>query len=265
MAVGFAAPAGDGTPRRDRHAARGGGAGEPGHVFERIEAEADRIGDTAVEMRTGEAARLQLIAVEHALPRAEGIHHELRIGGEITHHRRAVCERDIALAGAVGVDAFLLQQIADQGDGVVLRLVEGARVFQSVGGDDLLPAELRAAHAAETAVAPGSAPAGIAALQHHRLDAVFLGEVIGGGKPGIAAADDRDIRLDVTLQRRVFRRRFGDGIPPPARHRRRGIERGRVVEVFHRGLADHIDLAHGLVDAAGAFPVLAGRRRWCPA
>ncbi len=81
---------------------------------------------------------------------------------------------DVAFAGAIGIDAFRRQEVADQVDGVFLRLMEGARVLEAVGGDDLLPAELRAAHAAEAAIAPGSAPAGISALQHHRLDAVIL-------------------------------------------------------------------------------------------
>ena len=62
------------------------------------------------------------------------------------------------------------------------------------------PAALVAKHG-HAAVASARAPAGIVRFQHHGFDA-RPGEVVRGGEPGEAAADDGDVGLDIVLESR---------------------------------------------------------------
>ena len=134
----------------------------------------------------------------------------------------------------VAIDAVAADALLQQPHAVHRHVPGAARVLAAELALDRLLAVAAVAHDRLAAIAPGSAPARIGALQHHRLDAVFLGQMIGCGESGIAAADDRDIGLDIAFERRVFRRRRRDRSAPPARHRRAYVERGGVIEVFHQ-------------------------------
>ncbi len=90
--------------------------------------------------------------------------------------------------------------------------------------------EAAAADAAEAAIAARCAPAYVAGLQHAHVGVVIPCQVVGGGQPGIAATDNRDVAGLVCLQRRRReRRRWRRGFPI-ARLRRREVVQIVVVK-----------------------------------
>src|SRR5699024_5099478 len=89
------------------------------------------------------------------------------------------------------IDLFLLSQVLDGRDGILLHREEAARLFRAKAADHRFIGKLCTADTAETAIAPGSAPAGLSGLEHPHREMVVPLQMQGGRQTGVASADNR--------------------------------------------------------------------------
>ena len=128
-----------------------------------------------------------------------------------------------AFALQADIEAFLLCQIPRKIGAGPQILEEAAGLFQAVAGDQFADAELGRRVAQKPAIAARGTPGNRPGFEHHGLDAVVAGEMVGGGKPGIAAADNGDVAGEIGRKlRKVEARR--------ARFPIGGLEGAGVVE-----------------------------------
>ena len=108
----------------------------------------------------------------------------------------------LALARGLDVDPLVGGEAADQRDPGLLgrEELDGGCYAEPLRHDAV--AELAAAEAAKPAIAAGGPPADRPGFEHHGLDPMLPGQMVGSRQAGIAAADDRDLGREVAGQRR---------------------------------------------------------------
>src|SRR3989442_10427964 len=102
-------------------------------------------------------------------------------------------------------------------------LFRSARGLDAPAADALVERHLAHRDEREAAIAAAGAPADAVSFEGHGVEAVRAGEAIGGGEPGVAAADDGDVRAPIAGERGHAGRLRPGGLGPVRRHVRLGI------------------------------------------
>src|SRR4051794_38525411 len=85
-------------------------------IAQRMQSEADRGPQSAMEFGTADAALRQLGALEERGAKTEDGGQEIALGCECVHRPPAVCELELAIAAALGIDRMTADEIRDIGD-----------------------------------------------------------------------------------------------------------------------------------------------------
>ncbi len=202
----------------DLHATLEEDAAQPAGQQRRLDGRGARHEDALAEDGGG-AAGLHAITVDVGeLPwRAESFEVGDRAGPVVAFSRKRV-DAEVPLRREVGVHAVTLAPLPDSGHDLVGGLPDAQRLGRPVPlrqvGEVLPPAVQEAAVAAA-----GSAAADVGLEQGDPRLRSDLAEEIGGPHPGVATADDRDVRCHISEERRRQQCRSfgGEGLPQPPR------------------------------------------------
>ena len=204
-----------------------GGAREPLREFQRMEMPGLGIA-AAAEVDIGADGCGERVAAEPFDGRVAVVAFQLLDIGDLVPDE-APLVRGLDQAGApVAVDAVPGDQALDQRLGFLGELPEVVRVLAA----ELLLQPILVAPLPRVelpAVPPRRAPADLLRFDEGDIDA-GLGQVQRRGQSGVAAADDRDMRLLTARERRKYKRRIGGG----SVERRDVDHRGKVATASQR-------------------------------
>ena len=204
MAVRQLLPAGDLRPAVNDGASLRGGARKAACIVQGMDAEAGVGLQAAEELRSPDAALLQVLDRQEFGVLAEGRLEEGLVFPQLRYTAGQMGERHLTVTSGPGIDAVADGQVAHEVHGFRHRAVVGARGVEPIGLDHLAIGELVRTDAGEPAVAARCAPAHMARFQHANVQAL-AGQFKGGGEPREARADDGDVTGLVTNERRRFK------------------------------------------------------------
>ncbi len=164
----------------------------------RVDADAVRLVHGARRFLLLDEALVQLVPAHHPGAIAEDVVQQCRLLLQPGHDRRLVRDVDMAAVLRIAVEFAGPDQIAKDVERLDHLAVHFLRDIHAPTLDPLRALETSGRDLRLAAVPRGAAPGHGIGFEHHRLDAMLLGEMDRGRKPGIAGADHHHVGVHVT-------------------------------------------------------------------
>ena len=198
----------------DSGAGRLGRGGEPTDVAQRVQPEIVRHHEAAMRLGSLEQPLRQLLAGPDRPALAEEALDQCGLVMQLADSIGLVGQKVLTLACRLNVETLSLGEAADERHPLLLAAKVAASLLQPEPLGHGAIAELGPTQPAEPAIAPRSPPADRPRLEHHGLDSMLAGKVVGAGKPSIPTSDDRDLGTPILPERNRSPRRPGAaGLP----------------------------------------------------